>query len=297
MERPDVKLIVQPEAGIAPVIQAIRTARTSIAICIFRLDRTEIEHALAAAVQRGVAVSAMIAHTNRGGEGALRKLEQRLLAAGVTVSRTGDDLRRYHAKYLIADNVLHLFGFNFTKLDIDKSRSFAIATRDRRAVSEALKLFTADSCRQPYVPARSHLVVSPDTARPMITAFLKGARRQLCIYDLKVSDPAIVRLLNQKAEAGVDVRVIGSIKGASGDIRVCKPEMRLHVRAVVRDGACAFVGSQSLRKEELSLRREVGLLVNNPAVAKRILQVFESDWHDWAEPVAGLAAESAAVAP
>ena len=45
----------------------------------------------------------------------------------------------------------------------------------------------------------------------------------------------------------------------------------------------AAVGSQSLRKEELASRREVGLLINNPTVAKRILQVFEADWGEWAK--------------
>ena len=276
------QLIVQPESGIAPVVRAIRRARTSVSVCIFRLDRDEIEQALAAAVQRGVAVSAMIAHTNRGGEGALRKLEQRLLAAGVTVSRTGDELTRYHAKYMVADNVLHVFGFNFTRLDIEKSRSFAIATKDRRAVADALKLFTADACRQAYAPARSHLVVSPENARPALAAFIKGARRQLCLYDLKVSDTAMVKLLNERARAGVEVRIIGGMKGAADGVRVCKPGIRLHVRAIIRDGLRAFVGSQSLRKDELTSRREVGLLVNNPAVAKKLLQVFEADWREWA---------------
>lgn len=275
------KLIVQPEAGIGPVVRAIRRARASISIGIFRLDRQEIEQALAAAVQRGVSVSALIAHTNRGGESDLRKLEQRLLAFGATVSRTGDDLVRYHAKYLIADKELHVFGFNFTRLDIDKSRSFAIATKDRRAVDEALKLFAADVSRQPYQPGRSHLVVSPETSRPILTGFIKGARRQLCVYDPKVHDPAMVKLLNERAAAGVEVRVIGTVKGASDDLRVCRPGMRLHVRAIIRDGLRAFVGSQSLRKEELADRREVGVLVNNPTVARRLLQVFESDWDEW----------------
>jgi phosphatidylserine/phosphatidylglycerophosphate/cardiolipin synthase-like enzyme len=278
-----VQLIIQPEAGIAPVIRAIRKARTSISICIFRLDRGEIEQALAAAVQRGVAVSALIAHTNRGGDNALRKLELRLLEIGATVSRTADDLVRYHAKYMIADDVLHVFGFNFTKLDIDKSRSFAIATKDRKAVAEALKLFTADVNRQPYSPGRSHLVVSPETSRPSLTAFIKGARKELCIYDLKVVDPAIVKLLNERAAAGVQIRIIGGTKGTSEAIRVCKPKKRIHIRAIIRDGLRAFVGSQSLRKEELASRREVGLLVNNPTVARRILQVFETDWGEWAK--------------
>ena len=275
------KLIIQPEAGVVPIVKAIRTARKSIDIFIFRFDRDEVEKALAAAVQRGVAVRALIAHTNRGGESRLRKLEQRLLAAGVLVSRTADDLLRYHAKFMVADQTLYLFGFNFTKLDIDKSRSFAIATRDGKAVQEALKLFEADVTRQSYSPGKSHLVVSPENARAMLSTFLSGARKELVIYDAKVFDPAIVKLLKERVAKGVSVRVIGAVKGKDTGVEMRKlAGLRLHVRAIVRDGTQAFVGSQSLRKDELENRREVGLIISNPAVARKILQVFESDWAD-----------------
>jgi cardiolipin synthase len=274
-----VKLIIQPEAGVVPIIKAIKTAKKSIDVFIFRFDRDDVEKALAAAVQRGVAVRAIIAHTNRGGEARLRKLEQRLLAAGVLVSRTADDLLRYHAKYMIADSTLHLLGFNFTKLDMDKSRSFAVSTKDKHAVQEALKLFEADLTRQPYTTSKSHLVVSPETSREMLANFIKGAKKELAIYDAKVFDQAMVKLLSERADKGVTVRVLGGIKSKHGAIEARKlGNMRLHVRAIVRDGTKAFIGSQSLRKDELENRREVGLIVTNPAVARGILKVFESDW-------------------
>ena len=273
------KLVVQPESGVVPIIKAIRAARKSIDIFIFRFDRDEFEKALAAAVQRGVSVRALIAHTNRGGESRLRKLEQRLLAAGVLVSRSADDLLRYHAKFMVADSTLHLFGFNFTKLDIDNSRSFAISTRDAKAVNEASKLFEADITRQAYVPGKSHLVVSPENARAMLTSFIGGARKELAIYDAKVHDPSILKLLRDRRAKGVTVRVIGGVKGKDAGIDARKlAGLRLHVRAIVRDGTRAFVGSQSLRKDELENRREVGLIINNPSVAKQILKVFEEDW-------------------
>jgi phosphatidylserine/phosphatidylglycerophosphate/cardiolipin synthase-like enzyme len=274
-----VKLITQPEAGIEPVVQAIRRAKRAIHICIFRFDRPEIEKALAAAVQRGVLVRALIAHTNRGGEAHLRKLEKRLLDAGVTVTRTADELLRYHAKFLVADDVLHVFGFNFTKLDITKSRSFGLATRDKRTVQEAIKLFDADVTRNPYVATRSNLVVSPETSRQMLTTFLRGAKKELSIYDEKIQDPAMVKLLKELAAGGVRVRVLGHLKGPDGDVVVRSLKtMRLHVRAIVRDGTSAFVGSQSLRKVELDKRREVGLFINNPTVTRSLLKVFDADW-------------------
>src|SRR5262245_2291827 len=121
------KLIVQPDAGIAPIVTAIKHARKSIDILIFRLDRQEITQALEAAVARGVHVRALTAHQNRGGTKSLRKLEMRLLEAGITVSRTADDLVRYHGKMMIVDGrILHVYGFNFTALDVAKSRSFGV---------------------------------------------------------------------------------------------------------------------------------------------------------------------------
>ena len=273
------QLIIQPDTGIVPVVKAIRSAKRTIDVCIFRFDRTEVEKALGTAVARGVRVRALIAHTNRGGEVNLRKLEQRLLAAGVTVSRTADDLVRYHAKFMIADDVLHVFGFNFTRLDIDRSRSFALSTRDRRSVQEALKLFNADMTRQPYSASRSNLVVSPENARQMLTAFVKGARKEIAIYDAKIQDPVMIKLLKELAAKGVHVRVIGDLKGPDGDVQVrSMKSMRLHVRTIIRDGTRAFVGSQSLRKEEIESRREVGLLISNPTVTRKLMQVFETDW-------------------
>jgi phosphatidylserine/phosphatidylglycerophosphate/cardiolipin synthase-like enzyme len=224
-------------------------------------------------------VRALIAHTNRGGETGLRKLEQRLLTAGITVARSAEDLLRYHGKFLVVDDTVHVFGFNFTKLDMDKSRSFGIQTRDRRTLTEALKLFEADATRRPYKPSSSNLVVSPETARAMLTAFIRGARKELAIYDQKIQDPAMVKLLKDRAAKGVIVRVIGDLKGPDGDVKV-RPmkSLRLHVRAIIRDGTRAFVGSQSLRKEELDARREVGLLISNPAVTRDLMKIFETDW-------------------
>ena len=144
------KLIVQPDAGVAPVVSAIRQARKTIDLLIFRLDRGEVARALAAAVVRGVHVRALTAHQNRGGTKALRKLEMELLEAGVTVSRTASDLVRYHGKMMIVDErILHVYGFNFTALDIDKSRSFGVVKKKKKLVAEATKLFEADFERQP----------------------------------------------------------------------------------------------------------------------------------------------------
>lgn len=273
------KLIIQPAEGVAPVVKAIDKAKKFLDIMIFRFDRAEVEKALKAAVARGVKVRALIAHTNKGGDKTLRKLELRLLECGATVARTADDLARYHSKMMIVDNaILHVYGFNYTKLDID-SRSFGIVTRDKKIVAEALKLFEADVQRQDYAPAHPRFVVSPENARAVLTTFVRGARHQLLIYDAQVSDNAIQKVLADRASDGVEIRVLGALEKDIKGIKVRKlGPLRLHVRAIIRDGSTAFVGSQSLRKLELEGRREVGILVKNGGVVRKMTSIFEDDW-------------------
>ena len=272
------KLIVQPDGGMPPIVNAIKQARKSIDILIFRLDRGEIARALCAAVTRGVVVRALTAHTNRGGDKSLRKLELQLLEGGVTVSRTADDLVRYHGKMMIVDTrMLHVYGFNFTALDIGKSRSFGVISRNQRLVQEAAKLFEADFNRQTYAAGYDRFVVSPENARDRLARFIRGARRQLLIYDPQLTDDAMLQILVAKAKAGVDVRVIGRVE-AKWELKGEKLGRRLHVRAIIRDGSQAFVGSQSLRKLELEKRREVGVIVDDSKVVRQMTTVFEEDW-------------------
>ena len=80
------KLLIQPGAGSTDLIEGMNRAVKSIEIVIFRFDRREIEAALKAAAARGVFVHALVTYRNRGGEKSLRKLEMRLLEAGVTVA-------------------------------------------------------------------------------------------------------------------------------------------------------------------------------------------------------------------
>ena len=282
------KLIIQPGEGVVPIVKTIRKAKKTVDIVIFRFDRAEVEKALDEAVDRGVKVRALIAHTNKGGEKTLRRLELRLLEYGATVARTADDLARYHGKLMIVDGAaLHVYGFNYTKLDIDKSRSFGIITRDKKIVREAAQLFEADALRQSYTPTHPRLVVSPENSRALLTAFIKGAKKQLLIYDSHVSDNAVQKVLAERAKAGVEIRIIGALEKPLPQVKVRSlADLRLHVRAIVRDGRDAFVGSQSLRKLELDGRREVGIIVTNAGVVRKLQSVFETDWESAKKRVA-----------
>lgn len=277
------QLIVQPDDGIEPLIKAITRARKTIDIVIFRFDIDAIEEALTAAVGRGVVVRALVAHTNRGGENKLRKLESRLLKAGVTLSRTAADMVRYHGKLLTVDRKqAFVLGFNYTHQDIERSRSLGLSTRNPRIVADLMRVVEADHNRVDLVIKTSRLVVSPENSRDSLTRFIRKAKTELLIYEVGLTDDKMIAIIKERAEAGVKVRILGRVEQKwleEVPWRV-KPfkTMKLHVRCIIRDRETAFVGSQSLRKLELDQRREVGLITKDRRTVKQMALVFESDW-------------------
>jgi len=97
------------------------------------------------------------------------------------------------------------------------------------------------------------------------------------IYDPKISDRVMLRLLDERKKAGVEVRVIGSVSGKR--LGACElKRMRLHTRTIIRDRSNAFIGSQSLRQLELDARREIGLILRDASVVKQLVRTFEEDW-------------------
>jgi len=274
-----VKLIIEPNDGAAPLLAAIKSARTSIEIAIFRFDRKDVEMALKAAAARGVRVTALIVHANRGGAQSLRRLELRFLDAGIIVARTANDLVRYHGKYILIDRrVLYVLSFNFTHLDIDHSRGFGIVTTHATWVGEAVRLFRADCTRTKYAPKTETFVVSPANSRSVIGTFLKRAKKELLIYDPKISDKEMLRILQDRVKAGVKVSIIGKVAGIAPFDSHELGGKRLHTRTIIRDRRQAFVGSQSLRAAELDSRRELGLIIQDAKAVKKLVDTFEADW-------------------
>jgi phosphatidylserine/phosphatidylglycerophosphate/cardiolipin synthase-like enzyme len=274
------RLLVQPDDGVAPLLEAIEGASESIDMYIFRLTYPAVEKAIADAIRRGVVVRTLIAHLNGSGDEALRKLESRLLGIGATVSRTDEDLLRYHGKMMIVDRrTLYVLGYNFNRKDIDRSRSLGVATDQPDLMEEGLRLFQADFDRKTYTPALDTFVVSPLNSRVVLLRLIEGAEKQLLIYDSRLSDNQMQRAIERRALAGVEVRVIGKVEKELSGVQVEKcPGDRLHVRAMVVDGRRAFVGSQSLRRTELERRREIGVVFDDAAVVRQVVEIFETDW-------------------
>ncbi len=275
-----VKLIIQPDDGVTPLVQAVKRAKKTIDIVIFRFDRPELEKALAAAVARGVVVRALIAHTNRGGEKTLRKLELRLLEAGVTVARTADDLTRYHGKMMIVDDVLHVYGFNYTRLDIEQQPQLRHRHPRQALVKEASALFEADSTTAAlHAGERSAGREPRDLARD--PDGLHQARKEAAA-DLRRQgqrQPDRPRAAGAREGRRRDPRDRQAGEGAQGRARrgswrtcacTCGPSSATARRRSSAARACASWSSTAGARS--------ASIVTDSRIAKKVAAVFEADW-------------------
>jgi phosphatidylserine/phosphatidylglycerophosphate/cardiolipin synthase-like enzyme len=196
----------------------------------------------------------------------------------VDVSRSDDDLQRYHGKMLIVDDRrLLVLGYNFTRRDMEHSRSFGLVLDDKRVIAQAREMYEADFTRRAYVPEHGTLVVSPFNSRAVLARLIQQARRQILIYDKRLSDELMLRLIERQARPGRGARHRRRATPLEGSGAAPFPG-RLHVRAIIQDGRRLFVGSQSLRREELDERREIGAVVSTDREVARALRVFQQDW-------------------
>lgn len=247
------------------MLRVIAGARRHLVLSLFRCNDDEVLAALAAAVRRGVAVQALLTRRARRGRKSLDRLHAALTAMGATVSWFADPVVKYHAKYLVADEATSLVAtLNPTRKCFTRTWDAMVITRDADVARSLLALFAADAAGVPPTLGGAFspkVVVGPERTRRDVHRLILGARRSIRVLDHKLADPDVVTLLRERRAAGVAVTVVGN------DL---PPPLAAHGKLLVADDAHALVGSLALSTLSLDFRREVALIVDDPALVHRL---------------------------
>lgn len=296
----NLSLIIQPGDSFFPIVDAIDSATQSIKMTIFRMDDPIVRDAMSYAVQRGVKVRALIAPSAKGWNKRNKKLAEDLAKLGIEVRLTRprrEKIKRYHYKIMMIDEQQSLIlTFNPTQKNLHYARDFGLLIKDQEITQELNRLFDADWHGAAFKPKELPLVISPYNSREKLLELLSAAERSIRIMDAKVEDQEVMGILLRKASRGVDVRVISRdtfYDEVVQNFHVKKlARFKLHAKCIVIDGTYFFVGSQNLRKVSMDRRREVGIIVEDPAMARRIARVFDEDWTSATEMAAVMEANA-----
>ena len=263
------RIVTAPAARREVVLDAIHSAQSRIAVSLFRCTDKALFGELAAAVDRGVDVQVLVTSRAKGGKKKLKKLWNRLEETRASIVPYTDPVVKYHAKYLVVDDGPALLtSMNFTRKCFDNTCDAVAVTYDP-AIVEGLRQLMATDREGGIAPSTlpDRLIVGPEWARRQFTALVQQARKSIQIIDAKMSDPGLIDLLNQRKAQGINVEIFGQKRLGT---------LLSHGKMMLVDGSRAVVGSLALTALSLDFRREVALVVEEPAAVAELDQLFRS---------------------
>jgi len=264
------KLVLDPAERKAALLGVIGTARRRLILSLFRCDDESVLDALAAALERGCEVEALLTKRAKGGKKRLKKLWGALEDMGAVVTRYADPVVKYHAKYLVADeSTAMITTLNPTRKCFTRTWDAVLLTKDPSVVKGLLTLFKADAAGVPLPsrrPLGRRLIVGPERSRDEIRALVAGAKHSIRILDHKLSDPDLVALLRDRRAEGITVSVLGK-----QPMRGIVP----HGKMMIIDETRAVLGSTALSTLSLDFRREVSVVIHDPALVKQLNVSFQ----------------------
>jgi cardiolipin synthase A/B len=300
-------LIVEPEDTVLPVLGLITMASQSIDVKQFTLDEPRIVQGLLDAHRRGVAVRAMLNPHRSSGSRANDDTYATFEAAKLPVQWANPAFAVTHEKSMVIDGERALIAtFNFDGKYFTETRDYGIVTTDPAQVAQVRQGFEADWERAPFAPdEQAGLLWSTHNSRRIMAHFIDGARRSLSVQHPKFVDATVVARLVEAQARGVHVKVLCGGKHGISDtdipdtfsslrilahfgVKVHRQKRpKLHAKLLVADGVRALVGSMNIDRSAFDLRRELGIVVDDGPIVKRLVEVFERDWdeaHHWDAP-------------
>ena len=135
-----------------------------------------------------------------------------------------------------------------------------------------------------FKATQPNLIISPENSRVSTRDIHRQKPGRNCSYTIPISATIrMIRLLKERAKANVRVRILGKLEEEVAR-RSCRSQSRsrdrrLHVRVNRRVTASRGVRRKPKTSElELDGRREIGIIVREPKLVKRLAATFEADW-------------------
>jgi len=289
------RLLTEPQAGVAPIYRLITGARSSVDLTMYELADSTAEADLAADAARGVDVRVLL---DRHLEKSANTAAYDYLAAHHVHVRWGPAGTTVHQKTLTVDDTTSvIMTLNLVTSDYPYTRDFAVVDTSHADVAAIVTTFNADFAGRAITPPDgADLVWSPTNAQAAVLSVIDGAGHTLTVEDEEMDDPAVTSALAAAARRGVDVKIImtadskwdtafSQLAKAGVHIRLYPDDssaLYIHAKVIVADagrsGQRALIGSQNFSVASLDYNRELGILTGNHAIVSGVSKVLASDY-------------------
>lgn len=284
------QVIVEPQAGYTPYVQAIAGAKRAIDVEAYLVTDSEVVQALKVAAARGVKVQVIVAGNPYDDTSAVTQERQEFVGTKVQLRLAPKAFERpytfMHAKYLVVDpggpGAIAILGSS----NIDYSglgggnREYDWETRAPATVNALVSVFQADWNGQAAPAAASRALVLSPGSEEAIVSLISSAKHSVDIETEEFSDVrAVMSALEARLRQHVKVRMVVPASISSYDMRQVDEMVRdgasvvrlrspyVHAKLVLVDDRVAFLGSENFSVSSLEDNREVGVEITGPGVA------------------------------
>jgi len=305
-----IKVTVEPDGtGVAqPLLTAIEEATSAVHVEMYLLTNDRYLRALELQHRNGLDVKVVLNHEFPPGTSVSAtnaRAYAALQAAGVDVrwapTDTGFDSYTHEKAVLIDPAALGraesptsqvwIMTMNLDGSGPRVNREYLVADTNAADIAEAEAIFEADYEGVRITPAGS-LVVAPspqNNAASALLMLIESATTSLDVEAEELDDKGVETTLFDaimaKARSGVDVRVVledsssgeqasavAALEAAGVSVTGHKgnADLDIHAKAVVADGARAYVGSENFSGGSLGYNRELGVMFSDPAAVAAV---------------------------
>jgi cardiolipin synthase len=292
-----VTIVVEPSDNAAGLLAAVKGATRSVHMTMYLLTSTAMIQALIDASRRpGVDVKVVLNEKFPSGTSGTpdtlnAAVLEKLKASGVSAVYAPPAFTYTHEKCVIVDGkVAWIMTMNSTQTSAKENREYLAIDTDPADVLEAEQIFQGDFTNLSTVFS-GKLVVAPVNARDRLLALIASATRTLDVEGETFSDTKIAAALIGASNAGVRVRLVVSDEEpttaqvqaiatlkAAGVAVVATASPTIHAKALVVDGARAYVGSANFTANSLGYNRELGVIIDAASEVAKVTSAIAVDF-------------------
>ncbi len=284
------QIIVEPSDNADMLLSAIQGAHTSIHMTMYLLDDSRFIDALTTAKGNGVDVKVILNQTFPMGQGSNQSAFDSLQSGGVSVVWAPAGFTLTHEKCVILDGTTAWIMTMNLEASSPSNREYLNIDTDSADVTEAETIFAADFANQSSAPT-GKLLVAPG-GRYLLIDLIQSAKTSIEVEGEELSDYGIVPALASAQMAGIHVKIVLSDANLSnaneataiqtlksaGVSLVSLSSPYVHAKAMVADGARAYVGSANFTAGSLDHNRELGVMTNNATAVQLVDSTILGDF-------------------
>lgn len=282
------QLIIEPDMGRAPIINAIKDTRYSIDLVIYGFTDQQILKALLKHGSKSLKI--ILEQTPYRANDENLKTIHALNDMDVKWHGSVPPFRLIHQKTLLLDDRKAIvMTFNFTQSTFKNQRNFALVIDDPKRVKAIQAIFDADWNHKSIQTNCSDLIVSPDHSREKLIDLIKQAKQSIQIYAQTLNDYKIVGTIAKAAHKGIKVEVLTSASMRSKQFEYLARAgvsihqsrgLYIHAKVMIIDNKLAIIGSTNLTRPSFEDNRELSVVTYDNNVIRQLNNTFKSDWQD-----------------